>query len=106
MRAGGVLISPWNDLVGTVESRTTREAADPLFSGRGVNALSSFYAGTEDAHQPLISPINADLHGFPPLHIDVGSDEVLLDDSLQVPEHPKAPNVPLDLTVWHAILHG
>ena len=44
MPAGAVLLSPWNDLVGTVESRTTREAADPLFSGRGVNALSSFYA--------------------------------------------------------------
>jgi len=44
MPAGAVLLSPWTDLVGTVESRTTREAADPLFSGRGVNALSSFYA--------------------------------------------------------------
>jgi epsilon-lactone hydrolase len=106
MPAGAVLLSPWTDLVGTVESRTTREAADPLFSGRGVNALSSFYAGTEDAHQPLISPINADLHGFPPLHIDVGSDEVLLDDSLQVAEHAKAANVPVELTVWDDMWHG
>jgi len=106
MPAGAVLLSPWTDLVGTVESRTTREAADPLFSGRVVNALSSFYVGTEDAHQPLISPINADLHGFPPLHIDVGSDEVLLDDSRQVAEHAKAANVPVELTVWDGMWHG
>src|SRR5438105_7830239 len=106
MPAGAVLLSPWTDLVGTVESRTTREAADPINSGRVVNALSSFYAGTEDAHQPLISPINADLHGFPPLHIDVGSDEVLLDDSLQVAEHAKAANVPVELTVWDDMWHG
>ncbi len=89
MPAGAVLLSPWTDLVGTVESRTTREAADPINSGRVVNALSSFYAGTEDAHQPLISPINADLHGFPPLHIDVGSDTA---SSYSLPSCPKDSN--------------
>jgi acetyl esterase/lipase len=105
MPVGAVLLSPWTDLVGTVESRTTREATDPIFSGKTINALSSFYAGTEDAHNPLISPINADLHGFPPLLIDVGSDEVLLDDSLQVAEHARAADVPVELTVWDDMWH-
>jgi acetyl esterase/lipase len=105
MPAGAVLISPWTDLVGTVESRTTREATDPIFTAKAINALSSFYAGTEDTHNPLISPINADLHGFPPLLIDVGSDEVLLDDSLQVAEHARAVNVPVELTVWDDMWH-
>ncbi|HEV2177021.1 MAG TPA: alpha/beta hydrolase, partial [Terriglobia bacterium] len=41
-----------------------------------------------------------------PLHIDVGSDEVLLDDSLQVAEHAKAANVPVELTVWDDMWHG
>ena len=64
--AGAVLLSPWTDLVGTVESRTTREAADPWISGQAIGFVSGMYAGTEDVHNPLISPIYADLHGFPP----------------------------------------
>lgn len=105
MPAGAVLLSPWTDLVGTVESRTTRDAADPIFSGKGVNLLSRFYAGTEDAHNPLLSPINADLHGFPPLFIEVGQDEVLLDDSRYLAEHAKAAHVPVELTVWDDLWH-
>lgn len=105
MSAGAVLLSPWTDLVGTVASRTTRNASDPIFTGESINALANFYAGTEDKHNPLISPINAALLGFPPLRIDVGSDEVLLDDSLQVAEHAKAANVPVELTVWEGMWH-
>lgn len=105
MPAGAVLLSPWTDLVGTVESRTSRNGADPIFTGEVINALGRVYPGTEDAHNPLISPINADLRGFPPLLIDVGSDEVLLDDSLQVAEHARAANVPVELTVWDDMTH-
>jgi monoterpene epsilon-lactone hydrolase len=76
-----------------------------VFSRQTVTFLSGFYPGTEDVHNPLISPINADLHGFPPLLIDVGHDEVLLDDSLQVAEHAKAANVPVELTVWDGMWH-
>lgn len=103
--AGAVLLSPWTDLVGTVESRTTREAADPIFSGKTIDVLSSFYAGMEDAHNPLISPINADLHDFPPLLIEVGHDEVLLDDSLHIADHARAANVPVELTIWDDMWH-
>jgi monoterpene epsilon-lactone hydrolase len=105
MPAGAVLLSPWTDLVGTVESRTTRDAADPVFSGETINFLARFYPGSEDAHNPLISPINADLHGFPPLYIDVGHDEVLLDDALQIADHARAANVPVELTVWDDMWH-
>ena len=105
MPAGAVLLSPWTDLVGTVESRTTRDAVDPIFSGSAINFLANFYAGTEEKHNPLLSPIYADLHGFPPLLIEVGNDEVLLDDSLQVAEHAKAANVPVELTVWDDMWH-
>ncbi|GHO81595.1 hypothetical protein KSD_93660 [Ktedonobacter sp. SOSP1-85] len=105
MPAGAALLSPWTDLVGTVESRTTRDATDPTFTGKAINALASFYAGTEDLHHPLISPIYADLRGFPPLRIDVGQDEVFLDDSLQVADHARAAQVPVELTVWEGMWH-
>jgi epsilon-lactone hydrolase len=105
MPAGAVLLSPWTDMVGTVESRTAYEAVDPIFSGKMINFLASFYVGTEDAHNPLISTINADLHDFPPLLIEVGHDEVLLDDALYIAEHAKVAHVPVELTVrddmWH-----
>lgn len=104
--AGAVLLSPWTDLVGTVESRTTRDADDPWLSVAATStSVSGMYAGTEDVHNPLISPIHADLHGFPPLFIHVGNDEILLDDSLHVAEHAKAANVPVELTVWDGMWH-
>ncbi|GLV60589.1 hydrolase [Dictyobacter sp. S3.2.2.5] len=105
MPAGVVLLSPWTDLAGTLESRTTRDAVDPIFSGSGINYLANFYAGTEDKHNPLLSPIYADLHGFPPLLIEVGSDEVLLDDALQLAEHARAAHVSVELTEWEGMWH-
>jgi acetyl esterase/lipase len=105
MPAGAALFSPWTDLAGTVESRVSRDGADPIFTGERINALANVYAGAEDKHNPLLSPINADLHGFPPLLIEVGRDEVLLDDSLQVAEHARAAQVPVELTVWEGMWH-
>jgi epsilon-lactone hydrolase len=105
MPAAAALLSPWTDLVGTVESRTSRNEVDPIFTGERINTLAGFYAGTEDKRNPLLSPINADLHGFPPLRIDVGHDEVLLDDSLQIAEHARAAQVPVELTVWEGMWH-
>ncbi|WP_165422826.1 alpha/beta hydrolase [Ktedonosporobacter rubrisoli] len=105
MPTGAVLFSPWTDLAGTVESRSTRESSDPIFTGKLINSLGPLYAGSEDIHNPLISPINADLHGLPPLLIEVGRDEVLLDDSLVIAEHARAANVPVELTVWDDMWH-
>lgn len=105
MPAGAVLLSPWTDLAGAVDSRTTRDEADPIFSGSLINFLANFYAGTEEKQNPLLSPIYADLHGFPPLLIEVGDDEVLLDDALHLAEHARAAQVPVELTVWEGLWH-
>lgn len=103
--AGAALFSPWTDLAGTVKSRSTQEAVDPIFSGDMINALAHFYAGAEDLGNPLLSPIYADMHGFPPLRIDVGRDEVLLDDALLIADHARAAHVPVELTVWDDMWH-
>lgn len=103
--AGVVLLSPWTDLAGTVESRTTRNEADPIFSEDLINFLANFYAGTEEKQNPRLSPVYADLHGFPPLLIEVGKDEVLLDDALQLAEHARVAQVPVELTVWEGMWH-
>lgn len=103
--AGAVLLSPWTDLVGVGESRTTRAEADPWISAQAIQFVAGFYAGTEDVHNPLISPIYADLSGLPPLYIHVGNDEVLLDDSRTIAEHAKAADVEVHLTVWEGMWH-
>jgi acetyl esterase/lipase len=103
--AAAALLSPWTDLAGTVESRIRLNGIDPIFTGERLNALANFYAGTEDKHNPLLSPINADFHGFPPLRIDVGTDEVLLDDSLQVAERARTAQVPVELVAWEGMWH-
>ncbi len=103
--AGAALFSPWSDLAGTVKSRRAQEAVDPIFSANTINALAHFSAGAEDLGNPLLSPLYADFRGFPPLRIDVGRDEVLLDDSLLVAEHARAADVPVELTVWDDLWH-
>jgi len=105
MPAGAVLLSPWTDLAGTVASRTTRDAVDPIFSGKTINFLAHFYAGTAEMSNPLLSPLYADLHGFPPLLIEVGNDEVLPDDALQLAERAQAAQVPVELTMWDNLWH-
>lgn len=103
--AGAVLLSPWTDLVGTGESRTTRAEADPWISAAAIQFVSGLYAGEEDVHHPLISPVYADLSGLPPLFIHVGNDEVLLDDSTRLAENAKAAHVEAQLTVWEGMWH-
>ena len=103
--ACAALFSPWTDLAGTVKSRRAQEAVDPIFSGDTINALAHFYAGAEDLGNPLLSPLYANFHDFPPLRIDVGRDEVLLDDSLLIAEHARVAHVPVELTVWDDLWH-
>ncbi len=103
--AAAVLLSPWTDLVGIGASRTTRAEADPWISAPAIQFVVGLYTGGEDAHNPLISPAYADLHGLPPLLIHVGNDEVLLDDSNIIAEHAQAANVPVQFTVWEGMWH-
>jgi len=54
---------------------------------------------------PLVSPIYADFHGFPPLFIQVGSDEILLDDACALVERAKADGVNVALKIWDGMWH-
>src|SRR3546814_16433919 len=77
-----MLMSPWVDLEGTGESARTNAACDRVVDGAMIKANSGVYLGEAgDRRAPLASPIYADLTGFGPIYIQVGGDEVLLDDS-------------------------
>ena len=105
MPAGAVLLSPWTDLTGSGESIKTRAENDPWLAGPSIAMTGTFYAGQEDMHNPLISPVFADLHGLPPLFIEVGNDEVLLDDTTRLVEHAQAAGVQVQSRVWEDMWH-
>jgi len=84
MPAGAVLFSPWTDLTLSGASMDGRSDADPLFTRANMAESAAFYLGDADPRDELASPVLADLTGLPPLLIQVGTAEVLLDDSLRL----------------------
>jgi acetyl esterase/lipase len=101
--AAAVLFSPMTDLAGTGKSRATKRCA--MFYGKDMGRAAEFYLGDGDPHQPLASPLFADLRGLPPLLIHVGADETLLDDSTQLAERAAAAGVRVDMVVWPVVPH-
>jgi acetyl esterase/lipase len=63
------------------------------------------YLGEADPRHPLASPIYADLHGLPPLLIEVGDDEILLDDSRRLAARARADGVDVTLREWPKLFH-
>jgi len=103
--AAGVCISPWVDLTCSAASYSTCAARDPIVTRDGVSQMARAYLETTDAKNPMASPLHADLRGLPPLLIHVGSDEVLLDDSIQLAAHAKAGGVDATLEEWPEMIH-
>ena len=79
--AAGVALSPWTDLKRTGNSYQTNAMRDISTLGSW-DVWSDYYVGTNDPSNPWISPLYGDLHGLPPILIEVGDHEILLDDSL------------------------
>jgi monoterpene epsilon-lactone hydrolase len=103
-----VPISPWVDLEGAGESMTRNEAVDPMVRKPGLLRMADFYLSGADARDPLASPLHADLNGLPPLLIQVGTRETLLDDSRRLHDKALAAGVNSSLEeaggmihVWH-----
>ena len=92
--AGCVCISPWVDLTCSGGSYQTKAAVDPIVRKAGVEEMARAYLGATDPRTALASPLFADLRGLPPLLIHVGSDEVLLDDAIQLADRANAAGVP------------
>jgi acetyl esterase/lipase len=82
--AGASVFSPWTDLAVTGASVDT--ADDPVVSGTALRMMASLYLDGHDPADPLASPVTDDLTGLPPLHIQVGGRESLLDDARRLAE--------------------
>jgi monoterpene epsilon-lactone hydrolase len=104
--AAAVLFSPWTDLAATGSSHIDNDAADPLFFGSWVAPMARHYLGATPATNPLASPVYADLTGLPPLLVQVGDSEVLLDDSRRVAETARRCGVDVRLEIWPGVPHA
>lgn len=97
--AGAVLFSPWTDLTLTGPSIDARDGYDPLFSRPNMAESAKLYLGGVDPRNELASPLFADLTGLPPLLVQVGTAEVLLDDSLRLVARAAEQDVDVSLDV-------
>jgi epsilon-lactone hydrolase len=103
--ACAVAISPWVDLEVVGNSITTRAAQDPMVQKDGLLWMAGLYLNGKDAKTPLAAPLHADLKGLPPILIQVGTAETLLDDSTRIAEKLHAAGVDVRLAMWPNMLH-
>jgi len=103
--AGAVCISPWTDLGCSGASFQSKAKADCLLDPDSLQMYVNYYAGEHDRTTPLISPHYADLSGLPPLLIQVGTDEILLDDATRFAANAKEAGVKVTLEIWDEMFH-
>lgn len=103
--AAGLCISPWTDLAFTGDTLESKAAEDPMVRTADLRLMADAYLAGRDAKTPLASPLYADLTGLPPLLLQVGSAEILLDDAVRVAERARKAGVEADLRVWQDMFH-
>jgi acetyl esterase/lipase len=90
----------------TGASLADKADVDPLIQKAYLEELASAYLAGADPKGPLVSPLHADLAGLPPLLVQVGSAETLLDDALRIARRAGAADVPVCLEVWPHMIHA
>jgi monoterpene epsilon-lactone hydrolase len=101
------LISPWTDLTMSGLTLATKDAVDPLIHKQYLNELADAYLPPGmDRKDPRVSPVYADLKGFPPTLIQVGSVETLLDDATRFAAVAGAADVRVTLEIWPHMIHA
>jgi epsilon-lactone hydrolase len=101
-----VVLSPITDLAMTGSSWQTRAEADPYFVREQAEDLIQAYLNGHDPKDPLASPLYGIVAGLPPIRVQVGDDEVLLDDSLRFVAGAVAAGIDARLDVWEGMPHG
>jgi len=99
------LISAWTDLAATGGSLKSRNAKDPWFDADEIAPMARNYHQDTDPRHPLVSPLYASLEGLPPLMLQVGDHEVLLNDSTRVAEKAREAGVDVTLRLWPGMWH-
>lgn len=98
-------ISPWIDLEQGGDSMTALAGIDPMIQPPYLAEIARAYLNGADPRTPLAGPLHADLRGLPPLLVQVGAAEVLLDDSVRLAARGGAADVAVTLEVWPEMIH-
>jgi monoterpene epsilon-lactone hydrolase len=100
-----VCMSPWTDLTFQGQSYRLNARVEAVLQEAVLRDWAAGYIGKENPANPLVSPVYADFHGFPPLLIQVGSQEILLDDACMLAEKARADGVDVTLKIWEGMWH-
>ena len=98
-------ISPWVDMEGLGESMLTKAAEDPMVQKAALAMIAPLYLNGADPRTPLAAPLYADLSGLPPVLIQVGSAETLLDDAKRLAAAIEQAGGQVKLEVWDEMIH-
>lgn len=105
MPACATPLSPWVDLENSGETMTSKDAEDPIVHKPMVEQLARMYLPEGSLREPGVSPLYGDLSGLPPLLIQVGSRETLLDDAVRIAERARRQGVDVQLDIWQGQIH-
>jgi epsilon-lactone hydrolase len=103
--AGAYLMSPWVDLTCSGESFQANLDADLEATRPSLLRMAGQYLGGHDPADPGVNALFADLRGLPPLLVQVGGDEVLLDDSVSLARRAGLAQVDVRLEIWPEMQH-
>jgi epsilon-lactone hydrolase len=101
----GWCISPWVDMESLSKSFVDRAETDPTVQKEGILEMARMYLGGADPRSPFAAPVYGDLRGLPPLVIQVGAAETLLDDALWLAREAGKSDVAVDLQIWPEMIH-
>lgn len=99
------LFSPWADLTQEAASMTRADIGDPMLTKQALDEMADAYLAGADPRTPFASPLLGDLSGLPPMRIDVGAAEVLLDDSTELARRASAAGTEATMQVWPDMIH-
>ena len=103
---GAVALSPWTDLSQSGKTMITNANIDPVISKKYLDRMANLYLSKTPSDTPLASPLYGDLSGLPPILVQVGSAETMLDDSKRFVERAKEAKVDVQIEVWKDMFHG
>jgi len=103
--AAAFVMSPYADLTLSGATMETKSEVDPLMSREALRARVADYTAGQDAALGLVSPVFADLAGLPPLIIQAGSHEVLLDDAVRLARQAATADVEVTLEITPRVPH-
>jgi len=98
--------SPALDHTRSGATMRTKEGIDPILTREALDRTGAIYLGGQDPDQPLLAPaVRADLTGFPPILLQVGTNELLLDDSVRLAERAREADVDVILDITAGVPH-